>query len=54
MEQNNSFKLLQDILEKLRLVNSKLNKLAEQLNNVDEKQDEQEDAKILPFIKKDT
>jgi hypothetical protein len=53
---NNKFKELNDLLEKLRLLNSKLDKLTENLSSKKRKADTEnkEEAKILPFKKKDT
>ena len=49
MSEKNAFKLLEEILEKLREANSKLFKLADDLET---KSVELEKAKVLPFKKK--
>lgn len=52
MVEKNAFKLLEEILEKLREANSKLFKLADDLDGTSKSQDETQQAKVLPFPNK--
>lgn len=53
MKQQNTFKILEEILEKLRKVNSELFDLADRLDSINEDNKTEVNAKIIPLRKEE-